>query len=132
QSWKGFTNAIDTLKTSLNDWLESNFFSPSKSKEIGGMVLSALNAQKGNWWTKIILDFVYGKLEKPQKNHIDIVWQWMIISPSLIRLHKNWLPEEIESQLSENVPKLHEDIAKEILLMAREKKWILLHGIVIS
>lgn len=128
QSWKGFPRSMPSVLDAVSDWLTNNLLEGESAKNGGGVIVKALQAETQNWWTKTVLDHVTSRLKKRQKSDALVLWQWMICELDLITQHTFWLPDDAEMELALNVPKLETGVAESVLLMTRQKDWLVLHA----
>lgn len=132
QSWKGFSNPVNRVEPIVVSWLEKKILNKNQDDQEGAILLQALEVEKENWWSKIVLSFLRNKFKKWQNSYSNVVWNWMIQFPKLIEKHEDWLPISVETELANSVPKLSQEISGSILKLARDKKWLVLHGVVLS
>ncbi|MBA2883223.1 hypothetical protein HNR65_003585 [Desulfosalsimonas propionicica] len=128
QSWKGFPDAITSASDALRDWLTNHLLKGKQAKECGVVLAKALEAETKNWWVRTVLGYANNRLKKRQPSDAPILWQWMKKEPTLIAQHTSWLPDDAENELTQKIPKLETAVAEEVLHMAEQKGWLVLHA----
>jgi formiminotetrahydrofolate cyclodeaminase len=128
QSWKGFPSSILPISDAVRDWLTNNLLEGESAKECGRVLVNVYQAKTRNWWTKTVLEYLAYRLKQRQPSDAPVLWQWMFREPDLITQHKLWLPDDTEKELAQRIPKLEAIVAESILLMTKQKNWLLLHA----
>ncbi|HTF97452.1 MAG TPA: hypothetical protein VL995_15035 [Cellvibrio sp.] len=128
QTWKGFPNAVTSLSDALRDWLTNHLLNGKQAKECGAVLAKAVEAETKNWWGSTVLGYVNNRLKNWQSGDASILWQWMEKEPMLIARHNSWLPDNIENELIQKIPRLETAVAEAILHMAEQKDWLVLHA----
>lgn len=132
QSWEGFVNAINLIEPVIFSWLNNNLFDKPQNDNQGAIIVQYVDIEKENWWSKILTTYLTEKLEQCSDKEIAIIWEWMLHHPSLVIKHQFWLPKTIEVGLLSKIPKLAQGDISNILKMAQEKGWFILHGVILS
>lgn len=132
QSWTGFSGAIGSITPPVTFWLEKKLFEDNQSDNQGAIVLQAVEVEKENWWSKIIKTHLAQKLEQSTDKDMAVIWGWILKFPNLAVKHQLWLPHSMEMLLVSKVPKFPQEAIENLLKMAKEKEWFILHGVILS
>lgn len=128
QTWIGFSGAKALVSDAVNDWLSTHLFQKKHAKEGGSLIVKAVEAETKNWWSEIVLEYATERLRIRQPSDASILWQWMKNNPVLITHHESWLPDNTENELIKKIPRLKTEVAKAVLIMAKQKEWLVMHA----
>lgn len=129
QSWKGFENAVPQVSKALSLWLKSNLFTVVEYEKKANIIYDALNSvEEINWWNKVVKGQLCIGLKSWQDFYSKVLYKWFQTNKDTIQLIEQFLPDESETSLSENIPKLSKETSALLLELAIRKKWLLLHG----
>ncbi len=131
-NWRGFPDSTLSLTRAVGNWLDNNMFQTGTVAEGGSALLKALEAGTQNWWAKTVLMYVDNQLKKRRPSDTQVLWQWMNLEPGLISKHAEWLPDDIENDLLQSMPKVNATVKEPLLKMTKQRNWLILHAQVVT
>ena len=130
--WSGFPGAEQEIGRHIAGWVVEALGSLGEGVSTTALVDSAFDAETDvDWWAESVSRGLKRALNKWKPNYAILVWDWFSEQNGLVQILDNIIPAtiEVETALVRSLPKLSIDLAKEIILLAKRRNWLTLHGL---
>jgi len=119
-----------TIDLTLKTWLENNLLKEKISIEKSKIAVTALRAEKQNWWHILISQYIDDSFKSWNSSYSDFLWNWIKTDLNVAEQLISELLDTCEADLVATFPSLDKRSKEVIIEIVLKKKWFQLYGII--
>lgn len=129
--WKGFLNGQQLIGDHITNWVVKSLFNFEADKSMTNVISAFDPDNEVQWWKKAFLDGLKTTLEKWKSTYGIVVWNWFTGEHDLVKTLGTLIPAttQVEKDLVSHWPKPEHELAQNIQVFAKDRKWLTLHGL---
>ncbi len=130
--WKGFLNAHKSIGEKITKWVEKSLFEPKVYTSMTSLVITAFDPEnKAEWWRKSFSEGLKAVLKNWKSTNAIPLWSWFLKDYNLVITLKDLIPvnAHVEMDFVGHWQKPEHELAANIQTFAKERKWLILHGL---
>ena len=130
--WSGFSHAQQLIGNQIADWVGKNLFNSRIGKSITSVIAKAFDSENEiQWWKESVVSGLKTILGNWKPAYAKAIWNWFVTDHALVKTLESLIPIsiDVETHFVDSWPKPGPELADEIKLFAKDRKWLTLHGL---